>query len=343
MNNTFQSNNAFLASHTDYDDKLTKLTHEFSSEMFEYVRSKIFQLDNILEASFQLELIVDTNVLFSEVRSLMLNGKSFFQTISANPFLKVYAPSQLREELHAKIRLKFPKEKKTRDLDIDKCIESADLLLSKISINDDFGGDSWDKAKSYLEDRDRDDISFVALNIALKKDGILTSDRDISDQPEIKTWNLRDTGAVLTQITKGAFSFVVSNASLRKIFKILHAVSALVWKSFLDLCKNIINAFSLLANKGMQSLSSTKGIVLGGIGAFLLYQNRENLSGFWTSFKTGLKEIISFFKMVWEALQKFYELLRPYLAISYDLLSFFISQSTSAIEMLKKMESERMI
>lgn len=329
-------------SHKDLDSKFIDFIHNLSSDMFDYIRSKAFDNTNLYtKTSWQLELIVDTNILFSEVRSLAINGKSFFNTITNNPFIKIYAPSQLREELHEKIRIKFPKEKKTRDLDIADCIKKADMLLSKISIRDDIGQESWDKAKSYMEKRDKDDISFVALNISLKKHGILTNDKDISDQPEIKTWKLKDAGEVLTEITKGAFSFVISHASIPAIWKLLGRIIGLIWQIFIELSKRVIHATASLITSGISSLTNPYIVFLVGAGILTYNYYKEDLKLTLDIIKSSITDIIIFFRDVWEMFNEIYATLKPLIKVSSEMLLYFIIQSDNALKALTKLEDER--
>lgn len=83
-----------------FDKMFTEFVHNVPNQFLKYVKSKILET-NVLSKNkmFQLELVVDTNILFSEVRSLMLNNTSFFLKIIDNPFIKVYAPSQIKYEL----------------------------------------------------------------------------------------------------------------------------------------------------------------------------------------------------------------------------------------------------
>lgn len=47
--------------------------------------------------------------------------------------MKLYSPQTIKKELYEKIDKQFPKQKKTKNLDINECKRQADILLSKIS------------------------------------------------------------------------------------------------------------------------------------------------------------------------------------------------------------------
>lgn len=337
--------------HEEMDELLTKTVQDAPKDFHAFIRKKILGASNVGKmGDFQLTLVVDTNILYSEVRSLMLNGSSFFLKIVDYPIVRILAPTQLKKELYAKIRLKFPKDKKTRELSIDDCLLKADLLLSKIDLNDKVSARAKFKATSILKNRDADDISFVALNFSEDSYGVLTNDKDIRDQEEVKTWKLSDIGRVVTEVNKGTFSFVVVSSAVSGIWKYLHQLITWLWSVALKLVKGITKLFSSLLVSGAKSLSKLPSwvLVIGGAALFIALFNddsRKKIGNFfdmiWDELKPIIEKIKIFFKALWELFKELWEALVPVGEISVQLLFYFSNQSARAFAELEKLESQK--
>lgn len=333
------------------DEFFTSFIHQIPIELNKYIKTKILETKTIFtKSSFQLELVVDTNIIFSEVRSLMTSGSSFFSRISQNPFLKIYAPSTLQEELIEKIKVKFPKDKKTKDLNIDECIMKAHLILSKIEIRDDIKPSSWDRAKNILEKRDVKDISFLALNFSLRTHGIITRDKDISDQREVKTWTLSDAGQVITEVNKGSFSFLILNESIPSIFEMVYSLATSVWATFIEIVEGFIVLFSSVLTKSIQSIANLPpelAIIIGiALVAILLADEARNKIGeflkiVWEEIKKLLAIIKEILKAIWESLKELFEALKPFFNATLDIFTYLLMQSSQAMVRLEKLEKSR--
>ena len=341
----------FTDFHKEFDKKLTTFVHNLPNELVKYVKSKILETNTFFKnSSFQLELVADTNIIFSEVRSLMVNGSSFFLKIVDNPFIKVYAPSQLRQELYEKIKLKFPKDSKTKNFDIKDCLAKADLLLSKITIRDDITTASWNKAKSCLQERDAKDISFVALHFTLKTHGVLTKDKDISDQKEIKTWKLGEAGKVITEINKGTFSFLILNVSLPPIWEAIYGLVATIWAAFIEIVEGLITLFTAVLTRSVSAIANMPpelALIIGIAAIFIMVADelREKVGEFfkmlWEQIKKFIRAIREIFKAIWETLKEIFEALKPVFNVSLQLLDYFVLQSVQAMQRLDQLEKAR--
>lgn len=335
----------------EIDNKFTKFIHNLPNELVNYVKTKILETKTLFKNnSFQLELVVDTNIIYSEVRSLMINNNSFFLKIADNPFIKIYAPSQLRQELHAKIKLKFPKDNKTKDFAINDCLAKADLLLSKITIRDDITTASWDKAKSYLQERDAKDISFVALNFTLRTHGVLTKDKDISDNEDIRTWKLSEAGKVVTEINKGTFSFLILSVSLPPIWKTIYELVLTIWAAFIELIKGLITLFAAILTRSVSAITNMplKLVLIIGVATIFILradEQREQVGDFlkllWEQIKKFVEAIRENFKAIWETLKEIFEALKPVFNVSLQLLAYFVLQSERAMQQLDQLEAAR--
>jgi len=333
------------------DKEFTSFIHKIPNELTKYVKSKILESQTFFKnKTFELELVVDTNIIFSEVRSLVVNGSSFFLKIADNSSIKIYAPSQLKQELYENIKLKFPKDNKTKGRDINECLAKADLLLSKIIIRDDITTASWDKAQSYLEERDAKDISFVALNFTLKTHGILTKDTDISDQEDIRIWKLGEAGQVITEMNKGTFSFVILSISITAIWEAIYVLVATIWGAFIEVVQGLITFFTAILSRSVVALTNMPpelALIIGIATIFILAaDNLRNEVGeffkmMWEEIKKFIQQIRTIFKAIWETLREIFEALKPYFKVSFQLIAYFVLQSGQAMQRLEQLEKTR--
>lgn len=237
------------------DERLTELVKELPKSFWESL-SNMFKSEyfNPFSSSFKMEFVVDTNILFMEVRSLMLNNSSFFMKVYDNPLIKVYAPPKIEEELLSRIQRKFPKDKKTRDLDVFECLEKAKQLLSKIIIRDDIDDEVLKKAKEKLNNRDKDDVPFLALGLFIKGDGILTNDKDIRDLDDVKTWRLGEAGKLVCDFKKGSFSFAIVGATMESILKVVGGILSSIWNSVIRVAEKMIVFATKILQGGVEAI-----------------------------------------------------------------------------------------
>lgn len=335
----------------EFNDLFTKVIHGFPSDLLNYVKSRILIKDSFFKGgSFNLEIVVDTNILFSEVRSYMINGQSFFMKLLENPNLKFYSTSQLRYELHEKIKIKFPKDKKTKQIDINESLIQAEKVLSKIEIRDDISKKALKKAEEIIQKRDKDDVSFLALNLTLKSHGILTKDKDFIDQEEIKTWELKNVGQVVTELNNGILSFYILNSTLPVLMEAIVTLLSMIWHNIMvKIFEVIASAVSMLA-KGVKTLSKLPKelTIVIGIATILALLNdsfreeaKEFLKEAWDKMKEFIKEVKNVFAEIWKTMKEILELLSPIFKDATHLLEYFMYQSGNMTLKLEELEKSR--
>lgn len=337
----------------EIDSSMTEFVHDMSPELTKYIRDSFIENQgNFLKAkNVHLELVVDTNIMFQQVRAMMVHNKEpFLAKLVKNPFFRVYGPSQLEEELYAKIKIKFPKDKKTRDLNIEACLQSAQELLKEIEIRDDISAEAFERAEGYLSNRDKDDINFLALNFSLQAHGVLTKDKDITDIEEVATWDLSDAGAVITKIHKGSMSFLIFEHSLDLLFNIVSYVVQAVWKGIILLVHAISKLFTSIVKGSISALSKippTIAAILGiaSIVALFFKEVRQEVSNclsmIWDEVKPAIKSAKELFKKLIQALKELLEAIKPIAVGTFDVYKYLFDQSQLAILELERLESSR--
>ncbi|GAB4450325.1 MAG: hypothetical protein OHK0036_08770 [Bacteroidia bacterium] len=336
----------------NYMDKyLAEVIQKLPNHFFAYIKQKLLETKTFFkESKFQIELVVDTNILLSEVRGLMLYKKSFLLSIVDNPFIKLYSPQTIKKELYEKIDKQFPKQKKTKNLDLNECKRQADILLSKISLLNKVDEDAYQKAKTQMGRRDEKDVPFLAVHFSIKSHGILTKDKDFTEPKETRIWKLADVGQVLTEIKKGTFSFFVMNTSLPPILYFIYRLIASIWAIIIEIVAGFVKVFASILQGSIEGLSKLPHGLLGVVGfglliVLLLDELREKVGGFLKKVWGGIKEIIKglkeFFNAIWESLKTIWEALKPFVRVSLQLFTFLANSSKKLILQLETLEVSR--
>ncbi len=336
----------------DFDKEITEIIHGFPVALNELLKNYLIQNKNLFSFNtFQIELVVDTNILYSEVRSLMLNESSFLMKLCKNPFIKIYAPSQIKIELYEKIRIKFPKDKKTRDLNHDECVCAAKKILAQVEINDTIDNYSKVRAENILNERDADDIPFLALTFSLKTHGIISKDKDIIEQSETKVWELKDAGRMITEINKGAFSFLILGNTIPLIWKTLYRLLLYLWRLIINSVKQLAMLLYNILKNGISYIAQlpTWLLIILGIAAFAISQSDntiKNINDFfsqiWEKLKPILEQIKELFNSLIDIFKELYSALSPVLNLSVELLSYLTEQSMIAYQRLDELDKQNL-
>lgn len=337
--------------YAEFDQKFTEIIHGLPMDMLKQLKDFCERaIPNMLQGSIQFRLTVDTNILFREVRSLMLNGSSFLQRIADNPFLKLQAPALIREELHAKIRTKFPRDCATKNLDINACISQAELILQKLEIYDDVSVVARMEGQRRMSGRDDDDAAFVAISLEFNNHGIVTNDKDIIEQSGINTWQLSDAGRIVTTMGRGTFSMMAWGISVPMIMKLLAGVVSYVWQGIVKACQVLTNAILAMIKGGVSAISQLPiwAIGLAGLGFVLLLSNNrantainEFLQEVWLVMQKILNTIVGLVRNLISFFNEISEFLKPILANISILLVYLASDGLKLISVIREIESKR--
>lgn len=186
---------------------------------------------------FRLKLVIDTNIIFSEIRAILINKSSFLSNIIKLPFLELFAPNKIKEELYRTIDEDLP-----HNLDKDNAYSLANSFLEKISILDQESEEAWVKANILLKQYDQDDVPFLALAISLNAHGIITKDKHFNRQEDMSVWKLGESGKVASTISRGVFSLYILDYSFNKILFTLARCIFIIFQGFLEFCHVLYSA-----------------------------------------------------------------------------------------------------
>jgi len=241
----------------------------------------------------------------------MIDGTCFLEKIIGNPALELCAPQKLEKEIMAKIDTKFPKEKKTRDLDLEECKAMALKFLKQIHIQDDIDLDSMAYAEQILGVRDGDDVPFFALSLSNGSHGAITNDKDLRDLEELPTWKLGEAGKMLMTANRGTLALFVTHDVMPIAFQALFEAVCLIWSSVVAVAKTTGSIIGAGIKKGCDIVSDWHPLVqvLAIAGLITLEVKKQPIQkvGSW---------IIELMKALFEVLKPIIEVLATLLGLS---------------------------
>lgn len=225
-------------SYNSFKDYLIKIKEGLSQEQMDNLNDFFMNILNHISEGFKfrLEFVVDTNIIFAEIRAILKGNPSFLRNIINLPFLKLFAPPKIREELFNVIDRDL-----LEDLDKNKAYSLAESFLIKIVILNEKNVKAWNRAYSLLAEYDKDDVHFLALAISLGAHGIITKDKHFEKQDEIKVWTLGECGRTAVTVSHGALSFYILDRSLDKLIPKIIDILFLFYNGFLEFCNELFD------------------------------------------------------------------------------------------------------
>jgi predicted nucleic acid-binding protein len=265
------------------------------------------------EVEMELKLVVDTSSLIPELISFIRTGKSALYELTKGPFIKLYAPPKLIQEIEEKI----PEISRKHKLDQNNLVQTwRQYFSTRIEISDTQSLLAFLFGRATVGKRDLEDVPFVALTFSLKTHGIVTRDKDIIEQPEIRIWKIGEARKVITIFKKGTFSFFISANFLVPLLQVIFQIGVSILRSLLELASRFVEL----------SIGLIKGVI-------------NNLSKLpdWAKFLLGLAIIAMLAieetrKKAIEFLQKMGEAVSIFLSQMYNLLKQLMEKIEPYVE-----------
>jgi predicted nucleic acid-binding protein len=284
----------------------------------------------------EMVLIVDAQAVISDAIAHIEKGKSFLLELLKSPFLKVYSPTWLREEVNKKI----PEIAERRGINGNDLRRSVYAILEKIQIVDLENEMAYTRASASVGYRHPKDIPYVALHFSIRSHGILTKDKHITEIPEIKTWEKPGiVGKVVSVFEKGTFSFLIVGKTLPSVFRSLCEICAGLLRIVWGIIQIVGNAIYSLIKKGIAAISKwpdwVKALICVGIVVALLWEkSRKVITDVVQSF---VSVIIAIFNWFYEGLKNVISIIAPFVEISIGVLAVLFTSIEKTITTYKQL------
>jgi predicted nucleic acid-binding protein len=292
---------------------LTQSAHDMPSDGWAFIRQKMCELaPGWGLGQFELRLVLDTNILYQSVRGKMLDGTCLLEKLAGHPALKLYAPPLIRDEIMAKIALKFPKDRATRELDIETAQRTADGLLAQIEITNDIDPEAMARAKARMAGRDEDDAPFLAMSFAFGDHGVVTMDKDLIDQADARCWRLREVGDVMTTVHNGTLLVFITGATFAVVLEAIVWTISAMWRGALDMAGKLAHALQKAAPPRIVAMRRNPWVVLLiALGALVIEMQTGILRKSAAKLRAWAKRLVEFFRWLFEQLAGFCDVAKP--------------------------------
>lgn len=329
---------------TDFDGHWGEITKHLGNEFIAYLRSYLQKYQFMFSegSEFTAELVIDSNIVFAEVLSLMKGKPSFLGSIINNPFLTLYAPPEILKEVKKTIKKDLPK-----NLDKDKAKKLAHEILSKITILKEQRLDAWIKAYTLIGKRDEKDVPFLALAFSLETHGVITRDKDFTEQEEVRIWKLGETGKMISDLNKGSFSFFFLGTGLPRILQFCYWLCVSFLKLLAEVLEALIAVIAALVAGGVNALSKIPPWILTLIGVTLILSKeaREKAGDAFAklyekAIETGGK-IKEAFSRIIECIKQIIEMLMPFVSFALKGVGYLFYSSWQLIDRIHELEESK--
>ncbi|MHA2300127.1 MAG: PIN domain-containing protein [Candidatus Thorarchaeota archaeon] len=236
-------------------------------DLEEHLRMFLSEFGSILSSStgFKIRVVVDTNVVISEMRRLMSGKAPFLSKLTCSPFLETISPSEMIQELTEKIRElhKSPEEQKS-------AFEHARTIVKGIQVVRGFQVNTKIRAAALMEEKDPEDVVFVQIAMERDTHGVITKDKHFLNLEGIKQWELGEVGRVLTEVNRGALTLWVAARGIPlAVFVLIKLGMMLVSMGFSALTQLISAGVKLGETALKRIIDTAKANPLLAIGALL--------------------------------------------------------------------------
>lgn len=292
---------------------LTQSAHDMPPDAWVFIREKMCELaPGWGLGQFELRLVLDTNILYQSVRGKMLDGICLLEKLAGHPALKLYAPPLIRDEIMSKIALKFPKDRATRELDIEAAQRTADGLLAQIEIRNDIDPEAMAHAKARLVGRDEDDAPFLAMSFAFGDHGVVSLDKDLIDQDGIRCWKLREVGHVMTTVHNGTLLVFITGATFAGLLWAIAWTISAMWRGVIDVTGKLAQTLQKAAPPAVAAMRRNPWVVLLiALGALVIEMQTGILRKSAAMLRAWADRMVEFFHWLFEQLAAFCDVAKP--------------------------------
>jgi putative PIN family toxin of toxin-antitoxin system len=323
----------------EIDQSLEKIMEGVPADLINYIRLQFQKnMSNILGKTVEMSLrfVVDTNSIISEIISFVKKGKSALYELTKGAFLSLYAPPKLLEEIEENIS-EISKKKR---LSQKRMIQAwRELFLPKIKVTSTNDAQAILFSLVTVGTRDPEDMPFVALNFSLKTHGIITADKDIIEQPEIRTWKVGGIKKLTTIFTKGMFSFHISSGLIFPLLRAVFQICVSIMKSLVALATELIQLGANLIRGIIDKISKLPAwlTILLGISIGVLLSQEEIRKAVLQGLH-AIGESISLFMLQMRSLiEGVLKEIAPYLEFTIALISVLYNNMQLAMAQLQSL------
>lgn len=315
------------------DKSLEETVEQIPPQLLSYMSSQFQRnMSGMLgkDIEMKLRLVVDTSSILPELMSYVRVGRSTLNEVAKTSFVELYAPPKLVQEVGEKI----PVLSKKHRLDHSKLTQAwQQIFLPKIRVSDVLSLQALLFAQNTVGNRDPEDMPFVALSFSLRADGITTRDKDLLEQPDIRTWKMGKVRRLVTVFKKGTFSFFISANFIVPLLKAVFQIAISILRALLEFAWKLVKTLIV----GLSKLPDWAKLLLGltTIVILTVKETREKATQFG---KEICESIANFLTQIYNLLRPLIERIGPYVGTAIDTLLVLFNSIDESIMQLRSIQ-----
>lgn len=237
----FMSENweAFSSFDAAVDRTVTRVGRDLDPSFHDFVLTQLvstFATGGFSRRSIRTVIVVDSNILFGDCRRVALGRPSSTSRMFKSPYLELWGPPELREEVLEKIETELP-----ADASKPRACAHAKKLLDSIHIKAPTELAALVRARGLIAGKDPDDVPFLALAFEVGAHVVASRDaKSIGSQSAIPRWDIGNVAKVVGTTEGGGLSLVVVGATAE-------AVAAAAEQVFISVAAAVDSALRLVA------------------------------------------------------------------------------------------------
>jgi predicted nucleic acid-binding protein len=222
---------AFAAFDTEFDKGVIRVGREIDPAFHDYVLRQlidVFTAGLSKKRSLKSRLVIDSNIVVGDAFRVSVGKPSSTERLFASPFLELWAPNTIEEEVAESIRDDLPKGGSS-----EKAKAHAAKLLRKIKLHPASDLKAVVRAQQLISAYDPDDVPFLALAFDEGAEAIVSRDvTSIGQQREVARWDIGGMASVVGEAEGGSLSLVIIGASATAIVTAAQSVFTTVAAAF---------------------------------------------------------------------------------------------------------------
>jgi predicted nucleic acid-binding protein len=343
-----QSNWSYFAPMKDkYEEKIDGLLKGVDERFPGVLRDNLLDYGFLFpkNAGLNIEIVLDTNTLFKQVLGHLKGYTSPLPRMVRSGFLVLYAPPELRQEIHEKI------DKKIKTADRNSAKVYAEEILAHVKFVNRVSQKVRNKAKELLIERDPKDIAFLAVTFQKDVHGVLTYDLDFEVAENVQVWKMGRLGQVVTSYRRGSFCLWFFARGLPLAFRMLAAFFALLFKAMIGLGRLVAKGISWIGNQivGVVQKIPPELVLLGAVLSLVAISLNQELQKKLEQGITFVKQwLIDLATRIHDGLLEIIQLFRDVLLLIFhfaplvvELLGYMVYDAIKLTEIVRDIETSR--
>ena len=296
----------------------------FHEEMRQGLLEVVIRSNGIKKSALRVKLLIDSNIIIAEAFRVGKGKPSTTERVLRSPFVEVFAPRLVWEEVERVVRKDLPK-----GADLEKALAHARLLLGLVKEVDSAASWALERARAAIASHSAEDVPILAVAIENEADAVMSYDRRAFDkQQEVKRWGFGQGVEVISSYETGSLSLAITGTAVDLMSEALQRLG--VWLGgALEEMLEIVAAFLGGLAVGIAEAASRVppwawAVIIGvGIGVLLLAVFRKDFRDWAVEGLAKIKEILRPVLAAFvESAKRLWSALRVILIIAWNLVVF---------------------